>query len=55
MIDYKLFLILALSLVLLYTYNRVESLKFDIGKIKKDVAKKNTIDKECKDDKCLIM
>ncbi len=54
MIDYKLFLILALSLVLLYTYNRVESLKFDIEKIKKDVAKKNTIDKECKDDKCLI-
>ena len=54
MIDYKLFLILALSLVLLYTYNRVESMRFDIEKIKKDVVAKKTIDKECIGDKCPI-
>ena len=34
MIDYKLILILVLSIVLLYLYNKVDSLKNDLIKIK---------------------
>ena len=47
-VDYKLFLILILSLVLLYTYNRVESLKLDVKKIQHKLDKSN----DCIDDKC---
>ena len=47
-VDYKLFLILILSLVLLYTYNRVESLKLDVKKIQHKLDKSNV----CIDDKC---
>ena len=35
MIDYKLILILVLSIVLLYLYNKVDSLKNDLIKINK--------------------
>ena len=35
MIDYKLILILVLSIVLLYLYNKVDSLKNDVTEIKK--------------------
>jgi len=45
MIDYKLFLILILSLVLLYTYNKVESLKLDIKKISNKLESNITNDK----------
>ena len=37
MIDYKLILILILSIVLLYIYNRTESLKNDINKLDKNI------------------
>ena len=47
MIDYKLFLILILSLVLLYTYNRVETVKFEVENIKNDLKKQKDNDK-CK-------
>ena len=36
MIDYKLILILVLSIVLLYLYNKVDSLKYDIIKMNKN-------------------
>ena len=35
MIDYKLILILVLSIVLLYLYNKVDSLKNDVTELKK--------------------
>ena len=47
MIDYKLFLILILSLVLLYTYNRVETVKFEVENLKNDLKKQKDNDK-CK-------
>lgn len=47
-VDYKLFLILILSLVLLYTYNRVESLKLDVKKIQQKLDKTS----DCTDVKC---
>ena len=37
MIDYKLILILILSIVLLYIYNRTESLKNDINRLDKNI------------------
>ena len=35
MIDYKLILILVLSIVLLYLYNKVDSLKSDVTELRK--------------------
>lgn len=43
MIDYKLVLILVLSIVLLYLYNRVESLKDELKKQKKEQDEQNNI------------
>ena len=46
-VDYKLFLILILSLVLLYTYNKVESLRLDIKKINHDLNNDKCLDNKC--------
>ena len=37
MIDYKLILILILSIVLLYIYNKTESIKNDLNKLNKNL------------------
>lgn len=42
MIDYKLILILILSIVLLYIYNRTETLKNDFNKLNKNINEKIT-------------
>ena len=43
MIDYKLILILVLSIVLLYLYNKVETLKSDVTELRKCQIEDNKV------------